>query len=262
MTLVEKVSEGFFDGIKRYARTGILALSGLGAVLTMSACSTEPERVERTEVEKSVDASVTDAVELFTQGKYAKAQGYLEERRKYISEENLKRQEALRRTTPGAILIPDDISPSEMTVLALSCAMNGNYDDGKTYFKLLLNQFKNGPTFTIKDLDKNLGKLFKDENYTKAENFAMNSVILNSEILAVVAFLKFGRHDYKGARQYFRQAIPYFEETEVQKYRDAFEKLFMDSCKDKKDATTVHEYAETLRVLYSISGKPEEATKK
>jgi hypothetical protein len=79
---------------------------------------------------------------------------------------------------------------------------------------------------------------------------------------AVVGFLKFARKDYTGGREYFKRAIPNFDERTVQDYRLAFNVLLAEAAINGADDKTILEYARTVEAVHSVKGKEAETVSK
>jgi tetratricopeptide (TPR) repeat protein len=242
---------------------GIVLAACTSLPIFSAGCSARPsESVPQHQVENSTDHVVKQAVDYFVKREYARAQGLLEQRINYLKTENKKQQETLSKTLPFHQPTPDpELSPSEQVILALSYSMNRHYDKAETTFTNLMNYFKNNPTGTIEDIDKNLSEFFKTENYKSAEKLAASGTGMYPKMNAVVGFLKFARKDYEGARTYFKRAIPHFWESTVQEYRVAFNVMLVEAARKGTDNATIIEYAKMVNTLYSLKGKEETQTK-
>jgi len=222
-----------------------LSITGCGAIHSKS--------VPQDEAEQQTKSVVKQAIDYFVNKEYAKAQGLLEQRWDYLGKEYRTRLEKLQKAPDGTFLPVPELTPSEDVLLALSYAMNNHYDKAETRFTTLMTHFKNNPVLTIADIENNLHHFFKTEQYQRAENLARSSTLFYPKMNAVVGFLKLGKRDYQGALTYFGRAVPNFEESKVQEYRAAFEKLLIEGCKIQHP--DVEEYAKILSELYRVKGK-------
>jgi len=239
--------------VKTVERTLCGLVLALSAVL-LSACNTSPSRhVDRKAAEESVDNVVKTAATYFNNRDYENIEKLFDERSVYITTTN-NQMKLQVQNLPGIIVPELKFTPSERTILALAYAMNGKYDDARTQFTNLLEDFKKDPSGTIKDIDK-LEDFFAGKEYLDAERKASGTTLFYSEMNAVVGFLKLGRKEYAGARSYFRLAISHFPESTIQEYRDAFVKLMINECKEGKNEKKITEYALIIGTLYSAKGK-------
>ena len=229
---------------------------------TLVTCTTAPVHVPRYQVEQKTDKVVKQSIDYFVNREHAKSQGLLEQRWDYLCEEYRVQWEVMQKTQPGMQLAAPELTPSENSMLALSYAMNGHYAKAETRFTLLMNQFKNKPTATVSDVRANLEDFFRTDQYTRAENMAIGSTTFYSRMNAVVGFLKFARKDYTGAREYFKRAIPNFDEKTVQDYRLAFNVLLAEAAINGADDNTLLEYARTVQAVHSVKGKQQETVSK
>ncbi|MEM3154941.1 MAG: hypothetical protein QW165_05275 [Candidatus Woesearchaeota archaeon] len=237
---------------------GIVLSAGIS---TLTTCTTAPITVPHHQVEQKTDKVVQQAIDYFVNKEHAKAQGLLEQRWDYLCEEYRANLQAIQKTNPGIQIASPELTPSENAMLALSYAMNGHYDKAETRFTMLMTQFKSRPTATVEDVRTNLDELFASEQYTRAENMAISGTIFYSRMNAVVGFLKFARKDYCGARNYFKKAIPFFDEGTVNEYRIAFNVLLAEASIKGADDNTILEYARTVHAVHSVKGKEEKINK-
>jgi uncharacterized protein HemY len=233
---------------------GTFGLFGCGAV--------QSEYVPRQQAEQQTENVVKQAIDYFTDKEYAKAQGLLEQRWNYLSNEYKIQNELQQKAATGIPVPLPELSPSELAVLALSYSMNKHYDKAETRFTSLMNYFKNNPTTAVEDVRKNLDEFFTTKEYIRAENMAMGATNWYPRMNAVVGFLKFARKDYEGARTFFKRAIPNFTESTVQDYRVAFNILLNEAAQNGADDKTILEYAKTVNAVYSARGKQEETVNK
>jgi hypothetical protein len=238
---------------------GLVLMAGFSTLVT---CTTAPVNVPRYQAEQKTDKVVKQAIDYFVNKEHAKSQGLLEQRWDYLCEDYRIRLELMQKTQPGMNLATPELTPSENSMLALSYAMNGHYSKAETRFTLLMNQFKNKPTDTVADVRTNLEDFFRTDQYKRAENMAVGSTTFYSRMNAVVGFLKFARKDYTGGREYFKRAIPNFDERTVQDYRLAFNVLLAEAAINGADDKTILEYARTVEAVHSVKGKEAETVSK
>ena len=226
--------------------------TGCGALPSESVSQVEAEQKEP--VHKR-------ALEYILDRNYTRAQGLLEQRNKYLQEEHKRAQSALGVPMYNVQTLPTHLTPTEQTLLALTYAHTRHYGYSESQFRMLLSRFKETPNLVVENIYTNLKEYFKTEEYRNTEKMAAGGILFYPEMKAVVAFLKFVRRDFEDSRRWFKSAIPEFNETEVQKYREAFVELIaQESTGTDKDL--VFEYAKILYTLYSVKGKEEKTADK
>jgi len=164
------------------------------AAATLTSCVTAPLPVPREQAEQCIDEVVEDATEYIEQEDTAHSAGLLEQHREI-----------------GLASDPNyELDPRGQYLLAFSYIANFDLDNAETEFRSLVGRFEKNPLI-VEEIHHKLEDFLKSEEHRAVKQDILGYTGTLPRLHAVYAFICLVEHDFEGARDGYRAALPHFQ---------------------------------------------------